>query len=113
MNLDCTVEHAADAAIVHVRGEIDLVNAPALREVLIEILAAAPATHLVVDLSAVEFIDSTGIGVIVGANRRVSAGGGRFTAVVTTPVVRKALQTTGLLDVWRVTETVKDALAGG
>ena len=105
------MEQCGNATVVHVRGELDLTSAPDLREVLLRVLAAAPTTHLVVDLGGVEFIDSTGIGVIVGAHQRVTRHGGWFTAVVTTPAVRKALQVTGLLRAWRVTGSVADALA--
>jgi anti-sigma B factor antagonist len=108
--LFCTVEEHPNAIVVHVRGEVDVASAPSLRETFIEVLAAAPSTHLIVDLAAVEFIDSTGIGVIVGAHRRLNANGGRFSVVVATSAVRKTLQVTGLLRAWRVTGTVEDAL---
>jgi anti-sigma F factor antagonist len=106
----CTVESCSDAMVVHVQGDLDLTRAPRLRKAFLEVLAQSPSTHLIVDLSGVAFIDSTGIGVIVGAHQRVTANGGWFSAVVTTPQVRKALQTTGLLRAWRVTGSVEDAL---
>jgi anti-sigma B factor antagonist len=112
VELSCTVEHRPDAAIVRVRGDVDIASAPKLREALLEVLAETPATHLVVDLSDVEFIDSTGIGVVVGAHKRVTANGGRLTAVVVTPAVHRVLRTTGLLSAWRVTESVQEALDG-
>jgi anti-anti-sigma factor len=107
--LTCTVERRADATIVRIQGEIDIASAGEVRETFIDVLAASPTTHLVVDLSGVGFVDSTGIGVMVAAHRRVTTNGGRFTAVVTTPAVRKVLQTTGLLRAWRVTGSVEDA----
>jgi len=109
----CTVERRPDATIVTVIGEVDLANAAELRTVLIDVLATTPDTHLVVDLSGVGFLDSTGIGVMVGAHKRVTTAGGRFSAVVATPVVRKVLQTTGLMRAWHVTESVEDALNNG
>jgi anti-sigma B factor antagonist len=105
------VERRGDAAIVHITGEVDLTNAAELRQVLVTICSETPSVHLIIDLSDVAFIDSTGIGVIVGAHRRVTAKGGRFTAIITTPMVHKVLQTTGLLSVWRVTASIADALA--
>lgn len=104
------VEQRAGATVVHAEGELDILTAPQLREALLGVLKSAPATHLVVDLAGVDLIDSTGIGVLVGAHRRVTASGGWFTVVVTTPVVRKALQVVGLLRTWRVTGSVEDAL---
>jgi anti-sigma B factor antagonist len=110
VDLSCSVEQLADATVVQVVGEIDLVSSAKLRDVLIDVLATNPSTHLIVDLSGVDFIDSTGIGVFVGAHKRSTANGGRFTAVVTTPAVNRVLQTTGLLRAWRVTGSVQDAL---
>jgi anti-sigma B factor antagonist len=107
---DCTVEKLANATVVHVHGEVDMASAPHLRDVFIGVLAAEPSAHLIVDLGGVEFIDSTGIGVIVAAHQRVTANGGWFTAVVPTAKVRKVLQITGLLRVWRVTGSLEDAL---
>lgn len=109
--LECSVEECGNATVLHVHGELDLATASLLREVVIRVLAATPSTHLVVDLGDVRFIDSTGIGVLVGAHQRVTAHGGWFSVVVTTPMVRRALQTTGLLRAWRVTGSVADALA--
>jgi anti-sigma B factor antagonist len=108
--LSCTVDHRAGAVIVHVAGEVDMTNAGTLRETLIDVLGADPATHLIVDLSGVEFIDSTGVGVIVGARKRAMSRGGTLTAVVATHAVRRVLETTGLLKAWRVTATVEEAL---
>jgi anti-anti-sigma factor len=110
-HLVCAVEEVGTATVVRVRGEVDLATAPQLRGMLLEVLAARPATHLVIDLSAVTFLDSTGIGVLVGAHQRVTASGGWFSAVVSTPMVRRVLQVTGLLRAWRVTGSVDDALA--
>lgn len=107
--LVCTVEECPQATVVHVSGEVDVTSAPTLREVLIKVLASNPSTHLIVDLGGVDFMDSTGIGVLAGAHKRVTANGGWFTAVVTSPIVRKSLQTTGLLRVWRVTGSLEDA----
>jgi len=110
-HLSCSVEHRADATIVQVVGEVDVASAAELRTVLIDVLAASPATHLIIDLSGVGFIDSTGIGVIVGAHRRATTNGGSLTAVVTTSPVRRVLRTTGLLKAWRVAGSVEEALA--
>lgn len=105
----CTVGQLPNATVVHVRGEVDLVTAPTLHRVLVDVLNGAYC-HLIVDLSGVEFLDVTGLGVIAGAHGRVTAADKRFTAVVTSTVVRRVLQATGLLRVWRVTGSIEDAL---
>lgn len=104
-----TVEQLPKATVLHVRGELDVATAPAVRDALVEVLGE-PCSHLIVDLSGVHFIDNTAIGVIVGAHTRITSQGGRFSAVVTTTAVRKVLQIAGLLRAWRVTGSVEDAL---
>ncbi|HVU60378.1 MAG TPA: STAS domain-containing protein [Mycobacteriales bacterium] len=108
--ISCKVEQLPTATVVHVYGEVDVAGAPVLREALISVLAE-PCSHLIVDLSGVDFLDSTGIGVIVAAHTRALAQNGRFSAVVTTTAVRKVLQITGLLRAWRVTGSIEDALS--
>lgn len=72
-----TTETGALESVVLVDGEVDVSNADQLRDVLDERLAADPAT-VVVDLSKVPYIDSTGIGVLVGAAHRASERGARL-----------------------------------
>lgn len=67
----------SDANIVTVAGEIDFSTAPRLRQALVEVLhARGPET--VVDLSAVSFIDASGIGVLMGAANLAHSEGGQL-----------------------------------
>jgi len=80
--------------VVAVRGEIDLVTAPALWETLVEVI---PDTkRLVVDLSETAFIDSTGLGVLVRTLKRMRHGGGALVLRGPRPNARKVLRITGL-----------------
>ena len=68
--------------------------------------------HLIVDLSAAEFIDSTVIGVLVQTMKQASGLGRRFSVVLgTAPVVERALQVSGVLPLLKVVPTVEQALA--
>lgn len=99
--IDIAAERTDDnRAVITVRGELDVYTAPRLREVLIEVLASPPE-HLLVDLAGVPFMDSTALGVLVGANRRAAASGGDLT-VVATPQVRRVISITGLDRVFTV-----------
>ena len=73
----CRWRHASvsDHTVLEIGGEIDVYTAPRLRERLIEMVDAGER-HVVVDLGRVEFLDSTGLGVLVGAHRRLRAGDG-------------------------------------
>jgi anti-anti-sigma factor len=107
----CTIDQRSDATVVSVSGDLDVMSAPIVREALIASLAANPSGHLVVDLSDVRFLDSTGIGVIVAAHTRATANDGRLTTVVGHPSVHRVLEVTGLLKALRVEASVEEALS--
>lgn len=66
--------------ILHVHGEIDMSTAPAVRREVVDLVGEG-VRWLVLDLSDVGFVDSTGLGVLVGALKRVRAAGGDMTLV--------------------------------
>src|SRR5205809_2369992 len=80
MELSLSTRTVDDHTVLEVRGEVDVYTAPRLRERLIELVEAG-ARSVVVDLSAVEFLDSTGLGVLVGALKRLRAAGGSLALV--------------------------------
>jgi anti-sigma B factor antagonist len=80
--------------VVAVRGEVDLVTAPALWESLVDVIG--DTDRLVVDLSATEFIDSTGLGVLVRALKRLRHRGGELVLRAPRPNARKVLHVTSL-----------------
>lgn len=82
--------------LVSVSGEADLHTAPELKAALVEAIDAGAAV-LVVDLSGTTFIDSSALGVLIGALKRVSPKGGRVALVVPDPNVRRIFELT-LLD---------------
>ncbi len=101
-----------DATVVTVRGDLDLLNAAFLREAGVR-LAEAHRWNLVVDLSGVPFIDSTGLGVLVGILKRVRAHDGRVAVAGCNAYVASALRVTGLNRLLNPAPTVTDALRGG
>lgn len=88
------VEHVASFAVIRVSGEIDISTAPYLRRALAEIQNSA--ADVAVDLSAVEYLDSSGLNVFVEAHRRASDDGGRFVLVGVGDGPRRLMQLTGL-----------------
>jgi anti-sigma B factor antagonist len=97
--------------IITVEGEIDLGGAPRLRESLSDLLTAG-CTRLVMDLREVTFIDSTGLGVIVGAGKKVAAVQGALRIACDDPRVLRLLAITGISRSLPVTATPDEALAG-
>lgn len=96
--------------VVAASGEIDVATAPELRERLTDLVDAG-ATRLVVDLEDVDFIDSTGLGVLVGAVRRARGDEGDVRLVCTNPRILKVFQATGLHEVFVIGATVDEAIA--
>lgn len=89
-----------DAAVVKVVGENSVYSAPKLRSALLE-LAQAGRHRLVLDLTGLEFMDSTGLGVIIGGLKRTVANGGGLSVVCTEERILKIFRITGLSRVFR------------
>jgi anti-sigma B factor antagonist len=97
-------------AIVAVSGDVDISTSPDLRQALAGVVAAGNRV-IVVDLSGVRFIDSTGLGVLVGAYTAVRNAGGRLAVVNNHAAVLKVLNITALDDVLGVHPTLAKAVA--
>lgn len=91
------MDDAEDGAAVTIalHGELDIAAAPQLREALLDVVNR-PRVRVSVDLAGLEFIDSTGIGVMVGAWRRLEAQAGTLELINAKPRVADAIQLVGL-----------------
>jgi anti-sigma B factor antagonist len=83
--------------VISVSGELDLASSPALEEEL-ERVAKSDATVIVVDLSELEFMDSTGLSVLVRAHQRAEENGRRLGLVNGSQQVQRLLTLTGVAD---------------
>jgi anti-sigma B factor antagonist len=92
--LAITVRCERGVVIAAVAGDIDISTVTRLRERLFELADGGQA--LIVDLNRVTFIDSAGLGALVGAARRADAHGGSLHAVCARPQTRKLLWLTGV-----------------
>ncbi len=92
--LNIAVRRERGCAIVAVTGEIDISTVAGLRERLYEL--AESGQQLIVDLDQVTFIDSAGLGALVGTSRRTAENGGSLRAVCENPQTRKLLWLTGV-----------------
>jgi anti-sigma B factor antagonist len=97
--------------ILDVSGELDLAVAPWLRDQL-DALFVGGATSLVVDMSSVTFLDSTALGVLVGALNQCRERGGQVHLVLTEPQVLRVLRITGLAEAFTLHQS-RDELKGG
>jgi anti-sigma B factor antagonist len=106
-----TVEDAGGLLVVAPAGELDAFTAPELRSELHRLLEDASTRRLVVDLTAVTFLDSSALGVLVGALRRLRERGGELHLVQPRPTVRRIFEVTALDAVFTLHEARDEALA--
>ncbi|KHF39065.1 STAS domain-containing protein [Halalkalibacter okhensis] len=102
MNLSIRSENKADIIVLYVAGEIDAYTAPKLREALIPL--AEKGTNVKVDLSDVQYIDSTGLGVFIGALKASDANNAKLTLVGMSARVQRLFTITGLDEVMAIEE---------
>jgi anti-sigma B factor antagonist len=102
---------AGDVPIVAVSGEVDVYSAPALKDNITEILQSG-VTTLIVDLSGVAFLDSTGLGALVEARAATSDAGGSLPLVCSQERILKLFTITGLDGVFTIYPSIGDAVAG-
>ena len=101
---------ATGFTVIAVGGEIDVYTAPKLREKLISLVEAG-SYQLIVDMEGVEFLDSTGLGVLVGGLKRVRAHDGWIDLVCTQSRILRIFRITGLNKVFSIYDTVAEAVA--
>lgn len=96
--------------VLEVHGEVDVATAPRLREHLLR-LVNDQRHRIVVDLLGVDFIDSTGLGVLIGALKRVRSHDGDLRLVIGDARILKVFSITGLDQVFSISESVEGAVA--
>ena len=109
--MEFAVDHRVhgDLAIVTVAGEIDVFTCARLRDELQDLIQDG-TQHLVVDLNDVEFLDSAGLGVLVGAYHRLRGGEGTLVFVGANDRVRKIFHITQLMKIFPLHPTLDAAL---
>lgn len=110
MDQEFHIEQRASATspVIAVSGEIDVATAPQLRECLHRVIAQGEAT-VVLDLLDVTFLDSTALGVLVGALKRCRELGGELNIVVADPRIVKIFEITGLTNVFTIADSLQAA----
>jgi anti-sigma B factor antagonist len=110
LTLNVYPDEPSGYTVVAVSGEIDVYTAPALREKLISLVDDGKY-EIIVDMEAVEFLDSTGLGVLVGGLKRVRNHEGWIDLVCTNNRILRVFKITGLSKVFQIHDSVADAVA--
>ena len=108
MDLGLDVTERGKYTVLSVHGEVDVYTAPKFRERLIELVTEGKH-QIVVDLDGVDFLDSTGLGVLVGALKRVKAHDGTLSLVCTQDKILKIFKITGLTKVFPIHASLDEA----
>jgi anti-sigma B factor antagonist len=108
MDLDVSANVVQGRALLTVAGEVDIATGPRVRQAVIDLLDEG-VRDLVIDLRQVSFLDSSGLGVLVGALRRLKGRDGALRLVCSGETILKTFRLTGL---GRVFTTLADVPAG-
>jgi anti-anti-sigma factor len=107
--LQVAVEELEGIPVVRVSGEMDLATIPELRIVVNELTGRSPRA-LVFDFSGITYLDSSGLGLLVSAKRRLGAYGGEVVVITAAGCVLKALALSGLNQIIRVCQSEEEFL---
>ena len=106
MDLVVRQEDHGGVPVVSFAGELDLTTVPQARDALVQVAMLHPGETVAVDLDGVTFLDSVGLGVLVGGLRRLRAGDGDLVLICTTPRLLDLLHLTRLERAFEVYPTV-------
>lgn len=104
-------ERRDGSSVVSAWGEVDVATAPGLRDRLKQVIERDQGP-VVVDLTAVTFIDSTGLGVLIGARKQCDDKGRALRVVMSEPRILKVFEITGLTEFFDVHPSLGPALRG-
>lgn len=110
MDLSLDTRQEGDHTVIAVSGEIDVYTAPKLRDRISELVSDG-SYHLVVDMENVDFLDSTGLGVLVGGLKKLRTHDGSMQLVCTQERLLKIFRITQLAKVFAIHDSLADALA--
>ncbi len=110
MNLDVSSREAGDFVVFEVRGEVDLYSAPVLKKAVYDMIDSGQ-TKLIFDLNALDFMDSTGLGILVASLKRLTTEGGQLKLACGRDNILKIFKITGLDKVFDIYDTVEASTA--
>ncbi|ACL69457.1 anti-sigma F factor antagonist [Halothermothrix orenii] len=107
-----TTEIDRNCLIVRLSGELDMHSVPEFKDKTIKLMENNNLKHLILNLKGVKFIDSSGVGAILGRYRDLKDKGGKVMLVSLKPQVEKIFELSGMLKIMSVFNNEEDALAG-
>ena len=102
-------ESEGDAYVVDLIGEIDVYTSPKVRDAITELIDCEHYS-IVINLERVSYLDSTGLGVLIGGLKRVREHGGSVNLVCTTPQIKRLFNITGLVKIFGIFDDEQSAV---
>ena len=102
---------ADDTQAIEVHGEIDVYTSPKVKEIITELIEKGNY-NLIINLEGVRYIDSTGLGVLIGALKKVREKDGCINLVCNNPQIKKIFNITGLVKIFGIFKTEEEAQKG-
>ncbi|ADC51014.1 MULTISPECIES: anti-sigma F factor antagonist [Alkalihalophilus] len=110
MSLVMDLERKGSVLLVRLEGELDHHTAEKLRKQVEGHLTDASVKHIVLNLEQLSFMDSSGLGVILGRYKQVKANGGEMVVCAISPAVKRLFEMSGLFKIIRLEENEQFAL---
>lgn len=110
--LTITVESVDDVPVIRAVGELEIATVPEMRAVVAEVSERRPRA-LVFDFRQISYLDSSGLGILVSAKKRLGADRGEVVVITAQPAVLKALSLSGLDQIIRVYSTEEEYFGVG
>ena len=100
---------ASELPVIELEGEVDVYTAPQLKQQMISMLESG-SRDLVVNLTKVDYLDSTALGVLIGGLKRMREMDGNMVLVCPSPRIRRVFEITGLDKIFDIFNTEEEAL---
>ncbi|HZG85177.1 anti-sigma F factor antagonist [Paenibacillus sp.] len=111
MSFGIHMEQHRQALIVRMTGELDHHSADSARTQMEDAIIRGNVTHLVLSLKDLSFMDSSGIGVILGRYKLITSRGGRMVVCDVSPAVRRLFDMSGLFKIVSIEQNEREALS--
>ena len=109
-DIDINIVRNGACSVVHVKGDIDLKSSPELRAAILDLYEKRGQERVVLDLSGVNYIDSSGVASLVEGLQEAKKRSARFILCALNEAPRHVLELTRLIKVFEIAATLEDAL---
>ncbi|CAG7612101.1 Anti-sigma F factor antagonist [Paenibacillus solanacearum] len=110
MSLQIELEHYRKALIVRLKGELDHHTAESVKTRMEEAIMRGNSSHIILSLKDLSFMDSSGLGVILGRYKLITAKGGKMVVCNVNPAVYRLFEMSGLFKILSIQENERQAL---